>query len=644
MTTYESLLADGINRWHTGAGQVTYSFLTEPPAYYTRVDTNADTILDSYVIDGNNVAFADFNPFSAAEQEMALIAIQGFNDVSNVNLVAGNGNSGQVTWASVNFGNNGLFGFAYYPSGSTVQGDIWLNSGNPLQAASALGNTGFQTYIHELGHALGLSHPDNDPDNNANDPTNNNQYTVMSYVGHPGQANVPFANQAWPITPMLYDIQAMQFLYGVNTTTRTGNTNYISGPGAIYGLSDGGTLANGLIGILTIWDAGGIDTIDASNQTASVTISLIPGTFSTIGTMANNVAMAYAVTVANEVINYIENAIGGLAADTLTGNAANNVLNGGAGVDTLVGGMGNDTFVNPHGDAITEFSGGGTDTVEINTTFSLGALAQVENIVLTGSANANASGNAAANRLTGNSGNNILNGNTGADTMAGGAGDDIYYVDAAGDVTTEAYGAGTDLVSSSVSRTLAANIENLNLSGTANIDGNGNTGANRINGNAGNNILRGYEGADTLNGGGGNDILLGGTASDSLNPGSDAVRDIIRFSAVGDSTGSQRDIVTGMDLNAEDVFDFTVVPTALAYVGGGTLSLATINADLATAVNAALAANGAVLFDPTAGDLNVAGHLFLVVDGNGDGVYTPNQDYVVQLVNAIGTLSLDDFT
>jgi Ca2+-binding RTX toxin-like protein len=335
---------------------------------------------------------------------------------------------------------------------------------------------------------------------------------------------------------------------------------------------------------------------------------------------------------------------GGRGGDALSGGTQSDTLTGGAGNDTLTGGSGDDTYIDPtSGDVITELAGGGIDTIRSSTTSTLAGRDQVENLSLTGTANVNASGNFQANLLTGNAGNNILNGSTGADTMAGGAGNDIYYVDAAGDVTTEAFNQGTDLVSSSVSRTLSANIENLNLSGIAAIDGNGNTGANRINGNGSSNILRGYEGSDTLNGGGGNDILLGGSSSDFLNPGSDAVRDIIRFGAVSESTGSQRDIVTGMDLTAEDVFDFTVVPTSLAYVGSGALSLATINGDLATAVNAALAVNGAVLFDPNAGDLNVAGHLFIVVDGNGDGVYTPNQDYVVQLVNSTGFLSLDDF-
>ena len=334
---------------------------------------------------------------------------------------------------------------------------------------------------------------------------------------------------------------------------------------------------------------------------------------------------------------------GGNGRDELLGSFGNDQLSGGAGSDTLSGGAGDDVYTDAAGDIILEAAAGGRDTLVSAATASLGALAEVENLILSGSAHANASGNARANVLNGNTGNNILNGGAGADTMAGGAGNDIYYVDHSGDQTVEAAGQGNDLISSSVSRSLAVNVENLNLSGTANIDGNGNTGANRINGNDGNNVMRGYEGADTLNGGGGSDILLGGTSSDAINPGSDAVRDIIRFGAVGESTGSQRDIVSGLDLNGEDRLDFTVVPTMLVSVGSGMLNLSSINADLAAAVDTALAPGGAVVFDPSAGDLNVAGHIFVVVDRNGDGVYKPSQDYVVQLIDVAGALSLDDF-
>ena len=100
--------------------------------------------------------------------------------------------------------------------------------------------------------------------------------------------------------------------------------------------------------------------------------------------------------------------------------------------------------------------------------------------------------------------------------MAGGAGNDIYVVDNAGDVVTEALNEGTDTVQSSVSFTLGANVENLTLTGSANINGTGNGDANVITGNSGNNTLDGQGGDDTLSGGGGSDALIGGAGTDTV--------------------------------------------------------------------------------------------------------------------------------
>ena len=348
---------------------------------------------------------------------------------------------------------------------------------------------------------------------------------------------------------------------------------------------------------------------------------------------------------------------GNAGANTLSGGGGHDTLQGGGGGDLLYGGTGNDVFyVDTNGDRVRDADGEGFDTVYATASFGLFSTASIEvlrvldmadtaPIELRGNSfSQQLIGNAGKNLLSGGGGNDTMSGSLGADTMVGGLGNDVFYVDNAGDVTTEQSGEGTDLVSSTVSHTLKANIENLNLNGAAAIDGNGNTAANIINGNAAANVLRGYEGADTLDGKGGADILLGGTSSDRLTPGVDTVQDIVRFSAVGDSTGSQRDIVTGMDLQSEDKFDFTTIPTSIgAQVNGGKLDLATINADLANAVDNNLAANGAVLFAPSTGGLSVGGHMFLVVDANGDGVYKPNQDYVVELIGQTGQLTRDDF-
>ena len=125
--------------------------------------------------------------------------------------------------------------------------------------------------------------------------------------------------------------------------------------------------------------------------------------------------------------------------------------------------------------------------------------------------------------LYGYDGNDTLNGGTGNDTMLGGAGNDIYAVDSAGDTIVEAMGAGTDRINASVSYTLAANLENLYLYGTATtgtgnalnngIYGNGN--ANTLNGLGGDDTLYGYDGNDTLNGGTGSDCMAGGGGNDT---------------------------------------------------------------------------------------------------------------------------------
>ncbi len=211
--------------------------------------------------------------------------------------------------------------------------------------------------------------------------------------------------------------------------------------------------------------------------------------------------------------------------DTLTGNAGNDLLDGGTGADTMRGGTGNDTYVVDNtGDAVTENLNEGTDMVKSAITYTLGA--NIENLTLTGTAAINGTGNAldniltgnnANNTLTGGTGNDTLNGGAGTDTLVGGAGNDTYVVDAVGDIVTELVNQGTDSVQSSVTFTLGANVENLTLTGTANINGTGSSANNLLVGNSGNNILEGVSGDDTINAGAGNDILLGGSGNDTLN-------------------------------------------------------------------------------------------------------------------------------
>jgi Ca2+-binding RTX toxin-like protein len=206
---------------------------------------------------------------------------------------------------------------------------------------------------------------------------------------------------------------------------------------------------------------------------------------------------------------------GNSAANVLTGLGGNDTLNGGAGNDTMIGGLGDDTFVvDAAGDVVTELAGEGSDTVQ-TTLASYTLAANVERLTFTNGAAHAGIGNALANVITGNTGNDVLDGGAGADTLIGGTGNDSYVIDNAGDVVTELAAQGTDLVTASASYVLAANIENLTLSGTAAINGTGNTDANVLTGNSGANVLTGLGGNDTLNGGSGNDTLIGGQGDDT---------------------------------------------------------------------------------------------------------------------------------
>jgi Ca2+-binding RTX toxin-like protein len=160
----------------------------------------------------------------------------------------------------------------------------------------------------------------------------------------------------------------------------------------------------------------------------------------------------------------------------------------------------------------------------------------VENLTLTGTGALNGTGNSLANRLTGNSGNNVLDGGSGADTLSGGDGDDSYVVDQAGDLVSEQPGAGSDQVKASITWTLAANVENLLLTGSANTNGTGNTGNNTLTGNTGNNELNGGSGSDTLAGGAGNDTYVvdetGDIVSELAVADIDTVQSAITYSLV----------------------------------------------------------------------------------------------------------------
>src|SRR5262245_16571954 len=195
---------------------------------------------------------------------------------------------------------------------------------------------------------------------------------------------------------------------------------------------------------------------------------------------------------------------GNSLSNAIYGNSGSNILDGDIGGDSMYGGAGNDTYyVDNAGDLVVENLNEGFDTVF--STASMMLSANVETLVLQGSADSQAYGNSLSNSLYGNSGSNILDGGIGGDSMYGGLGNDNYYVDNAGDVVIENAAEGTDAVFSMIDYALTANVETLVLQGSADLQGYGNSLANSLYGNTGNNLLDGGIGGDSMYGGLGND-------------------------------------------------------------------------------------------------------------------------------------------
>ncbi|MFZ3280400.1 M10 family metallopeptidase C-terminal domain-containing protein, partial [Pseudomonas sp.] len=441
-----------------------------------------------------------------AQKTTVISALGAWSAVASLNFTLttdDRDNVGDLRFGGYRWMDNKTAAWAYFPDNLPVSGDVWIGpqTSNPDPVK---GTYDYMTFVHEIGHALGLKHPfDTSATNNTvlNPLLDDVHFTVMSY-------NSNYSYQ--PTTPMVLDILAIQSLYGANMLWQTGDTVYKWD-------------ANQSI-FETIWDAGGNDTIDGSNQLAAVNINLNEGNYSHIGKaftdlnsntdINDGLAISYGTKIENAIGSAFDDVLTGNELDNvLTGGAGSDTLDGGAGTDTLIGGTGDDTYVvDSQSDKVVEAAAEGHDVIRSSVSYTLSA--NVEDGMLLGNANLNFAGNALDNVLTGNAGNNILagyagndtlDGGAGADTLIGGNGDDIYYVDSQSDVVTELAGEGHDVVRTSVSYTLSANVEDGVLLGSSNLNFAGNALDNTLTGNAGNNIFDGFAGADTMIGGAGND-------------------------------------------------------------------------------------------------------------------------------------------
>jgi Ca2+-binding RTX toxin-like protein len=270
----------------------------------------------------------------------------------------------------------------------------------------------------------------------------------------------------------------------INGTPINDRISALAGNDIVYAAAGNDTLSGGS-GIDTLYGAMGDDFYEVDSLQDRVIEYVDEGT----DTISTTVTYTLPTDIENLTLAGIA-AIGGTGNELdniLTGNGGANSLNGDVGADTMIGGLGNDSYlIDNIGDIVVETANAGTDLVRSSITYTLGN--DVEKLTLTGTEAINGTGNALANTLTDNTGINIL---------TGGLGNDIYSVQNSEDVIIENLNAGTELVNSSVSYTLSANLEKLTLTGTANINATGNALVNTLTGNTGINLLTGGAGNDT---------------------------------------------------------------------------------------------------------------------------------------------------
>lgn len=354
---------------------------------------------------------------------------------------------------------------------------------------------------------------------------------------------------------------------------QAGDDNLIGGNGndILLGQVGNDTLDGG-IGSDTLYGNEGNDVYVVDNSADLVVEGLNEGTdlvtTSISYTLTDNVEnltlyVGSPPTIPNTNINGTGNALNNI----ITGNSGSNVIDGASGNDTMIGLRGNDIYyINAIGDVIVESSFaqdslGGIDTAFISVNGDT-LDANVENLTLIGSA-VKGTGNSLDNRLIGNDlanhligldGNDFLDGLGGNDTLVGGNGDDTYIINNTGVVITESANQGTDLVLSSINYTLLAHVDNLQLTGSSNIKGTGNTDNNRIAGNRGNNLLSGSAGNDSLLGNEGNDSLVGGQGNDTLIGGAGADQFRYITNAVFSSPDIGNDAITDFNRSQGDKF------------------------------------------------------------------------------------------
>lgn len=537
----------------------------------------------AYDLSGGRTITYNVSQLTSAGATLAVQALRMWADVSGINFVATNG-AAQITFDDSEAGVNAYNNNVTSPDGTITSSSMMITTGWLSEFGTSFDSYSFETTIHELGHALGLGHGGNYNGSATygvdNFYLNDSQHlSIMSYMqsmhdefSRDGTDYNTFVNAQfrWVLTPMIADILAISNLYGLSTTTRTGNTTYgyhsNTGNAALDQAVTLNDPANDNYVAFTIFDNGGTDTVDMSGFAGAQRIDLRQGTSSDVLGGRLNMGIAYGTVV--------EQAFGGGGHDLVMGNSSHNLLRGNSGNDTLLGDAGNDT-------------------------------------------------------LEGGAGADSMNGGVGADVMTGGAANDIYIVDNVLDRINEVGGGGTtDRVLSVAGFTLAADDDieilttvNAASTTTLRLTGNdlsqtivGNNGTNVLVGLGGNDKMNGMAGADTLNGGSGNDTMNGGLGNDLMTGGTGL--DTFVFNVVAGSANADR-VVAYMVAEDQIILDDSVF-RALSH---GALSAANFAANL---TGLAVRASDRIIYETDTGNLfydadgagGAAGQLFANVGAN----------------------------